>query len=371
MVNLFILLGDFKNIFSWLRMKGKSLINLAMFMAFGLVIFILYLYFFVGFGELMEVFNQVNPYEYFTYYSLTIIVMIVSMLFYSMSWNELLKILSIKVGLKNAFLYCWLGNFVDLILPLETISGEITRIFLIHRETGDSSGKIVATVIGHRIITTFMTLSGLLLATMLFLLRYKGNSEVLYLLFAVLSGSLFLIGAMLYLSLREKAAEKLIDFPLKAVSFLTRDRLNLSEIKEKIRRNLLHFHESFKTFGRRPRALTKSILYSFIAWFFHLSIYFLVFYALGFSEISAKIYETIIVYSISVAVQTVPIALPLGLVEIVMTSLYALFNIPAAIGGAATLLIRVVTFWLQILVGYAMAQWIGVKKLLAQVHKKH
>ncbi len=352
-------------------MKGKSLTNLAIFTALGLVVFILYLYFFVGFEDLIDVFKKVNPYEYFTYYSLTIIAMILSMFFYSMSWNELMKILSIKTGLKNAFLYCWLGNFVDLILPFETVSGEITRIFLVHKKTGDASGKIVATVIGHRIITTFMTLSGLLLAIAFFLLKYEGNTEILYLLFAVLLGSLFLIGALLYLSLREKVTKKLVDLPIRAVSFLTKDHFNFSEVKEKIHRNLAYLHEGFKTFGRNPEALTKAIIYSFIAWLFHLSIYFLVFYALGFSGISTKVYETIIVYSLSVAVQTVPVALPLGLVEIVMTSLYALFSIPAAVGGAATLLIRVVTFWLQILVGYAVAQWIGVKKLLAQVHKKH
>lgn len=352
-------------------MRGKSFTKLAAFTFLGLAVFVLYLYFFVGFGDLMEVFKRVNPYEYSAYYSLTIIVMVLSMLFYSMSWNELMKTLSIKVGLKNAFLYCWLGNFVDLILPLETISGEITRIFLVQRKTGDASGKIVATVIGHRIITTFMTLSGLLLATVFFLLNYAGKPEVLYLLFAVLLGSIFLIGILLCLSLRKETAEKLINLQMKAISFLTRGRLNLSGIKEKIRRNLLHFHSGFKTLSRNPKALAKAALYSFVAWILHLGIYFLVFYALGFSGISAKIYETVIVYSISVAAQTVPVALPLGFVEIVMTGLYAIFGIPAAIGGAATLLIRVVTFWLQILAGYVAIQCVGVKKLLDQVYKKH
>ncbi len=352
-------------------MEKKSLANLAIFTFVGLAIFILYLYFFVGFQELIEVFRQVNPYKYSAYYSLTIIAMILSMLFYSMSWNELMKILSIEVGLKNAFLYCWLGNFVDLILPFETVSGEITRIFLVHGETKDSSGKIVATVVGHRIITTFMTLGGLFLATVFFLLKYEGSIEILYLLFAVLLGSLFLIGVLLYLSLKKNATEKLVNLPIKVIDFLTRGHFNLSGVKSRVQQNLLHFHDGIKAFGNNLRALIKSVVCSFIAWLFHLSVYFLVFYALGFNEISTKIYETIIVYSISVAVQTVPIAPPLGLVEIVMTSLYTLFGIPTAVGGAATLLIRVVTFWLQILIGYAVAQWIGVKKLLAQLYKKH
>ncbi len=354
-------------------MNGSSFAKLAAFIVAGALIFILYLYFFVGFGGILEVFRSVNPYEYSIYYSLTIIAIVLSMIFYSMSWNEFMKGLSIKMNLKKAFLYCWLGNFVDLILPFEAISGEITRVYLVHRETRDPSGKIIASVVGHRIITTLITLVCLFFSSTFLIIEgeyEKIGAGVLYLLSIVILGSLFLIAALLYLSLKKDAAEKLIDFLAKAAGFLTRGRLNPPEIKEKMHQHLLHFHRGIESFGKNRVLLVKAAAYSFLAWFFHLIIYFLVFYALGFSGIAAKIYETIVVYSISVAIQTIPIALPLGIVEIVMTSLYTFFKIPVALSGTATLLIRVVTFWLQILVGYAIAQWMGVKNLLGKNRKE-
>ncbi|MFQ6054049.1 MAG: lysylphosphatidylglycerol synthase domain-containing protein, partial [Candidatus Bathyarchaeia archaeon] len=73
--------------------------------------------------------------------------------------------------------------------------------------------------------------------------------------------------------------------------------------------------------------------------------------------------QTIVVYSISLAAQTLPIGPSVGIVEIVMTSLYTIFGIPPAVGGTATTMIRAVTFWFQIIVGYAVVQWMGIKIL--------
>ncbi|MEM2643868.1 MAG: lysylphosphatidylglycerol synthase transmembrane domain-containing protein [Candidatus Bathyarchaeia archaeon] len=351
-------------------MEIGSSAKLSLFIGVGVLVFALYLYFFVGFNDIIEVFRLVDPSKYLIYYSVAIIAMLLSMLFYSMSWNSLLKALSINVGLKKAFIYCWLGIFVDLVVPLETISGEVTRIYLVHKETGDSSGRIVASVLVHRIITTIITLGSLIFASFLFLLKYEISFEVVYLLLTVLSGSIIMIVSLVYLSLKKEAAERLIDLPLRLIAFIVRGRLNIMNIKERVQRNLIHFHSGFKSFGKKRGALACSITYGIMAWLFHMSIFILVFYALGFYEISTKISETIVVYSLSMALQSIPVALPLGLVEIVMTNLYTLFSIPLALSGIATLLIRVVTFWLQIIIGYAIAQWIGVKSLLSRDPKE-
>lgn len=350
-------------------MERGSPKTLVAFIIAGPLIFLLYLYFFVGFNDIAEVFRQVNPYDYLLCYSLTIIALILSTLFYSMSWNELMKALSIKISIKKSFIYCWLGLFVDLVVPFETVSGEIARVYLVHRETGDPPGKIVASAAGHRIITTFISLGSLLFSS-LFILKRNVGAEIVLLMFATISGSIFLIATLLYLSLKKDATEKLINFLIRSAELLTKRRFNFSEIKEKAQRNLSYFSDGFKSFGVNFKALMKSVSYSFIAWLFHLSIYFLVFYALGFSDISAKVYETIVVYSVSMAVQATPIALPLGLVEVVMTSLYALLGVPIAISGTATLLIRIITFWLQIIIGYVIAQFMGVKNLLDRSRKE-
>ena len=344
-------------------MKEKSPKITMAFIIVGPLIFFLYLYFFIGFNDIVEVFKQVNPYEYLFWYSLTFVALMLGMLFYSMSWNTLMKALSINVSIKHSFIYCALGIFVDLIIPLETISGEITRIYFIHKETGDPPGKIIASVAVHRIITTLITLGSLLFSSIV-ILKYGLDLITLSLMAITVFGSFLLIAILLYLSLREHASKRLISFLIRVAESLTRGRFDFSEIMEKAQHNILYFHRGFKSFKGNFKPLIKSIIYSFLAWLLHVSIYLLVFYSLGFSEISMKFYETIVVYSVSMALQSIPIALPAGLVEVVMTSLYTLLGVPMAISGIATLFIRITTFWSQIIIGYIIAQFIGVKNLL-------
>jgi uncharacterized protein (TIRG00374 family) len=74
----------------------------------------------------------------------------------------------------------------------------------------------------------------------------------------------------------------------------------------------------------------------------------------------------IIVYSISISLQGIPIGIPgeVGFMEIVMTNLYILLGVPVNISVAATVLTRIITLWFRLVVGYAVVQWIGIKTLM-------
>ena len=73
----------------------------------------------------------------------------------------------------------------------------------------------------------------------------------------------------------------------------------------------------------------------------------------------------IVVFSITLAVQTIPVGFPVGLVEFVMTYLYnVLLSTSPAVNGLATSLIRVVTFWFQVLIGFLIVQWLGIRHVL-------
>lgn len=329
----------------------------------GLTVFILYLYFFVGFDEILDVFKRVNPVEYAFYYSITFAAIMLSVLFYSMTWNEFLKTLSIHIGLRKAFVYNLIANFVDLIIPLEAITGEFTRVYLISKDTNNQFGKAVASVVTHRIVSNFFALSALIISSII-LIRYAENLYVSYLLVLVITGTAASIVILFYLSVREEAAERLVNGLIRVSQIFTRDRLKIRHLRDSAIENLSFFHQGFRTVGNDPKNLIKPMIYTSVSWFCHLVIYFLVFYALGYTGVLLFVPQIIIVFSISLATQTIPVGLPVGLVEIVMTSLYTLFGIPPALGGTATTLIRVVTFWFQIMLGYVVVQWMGIRTLV-------
>jgi uncharacterized protein (TIRG00374 family) len=88
----------------------------------------------------------------------------------------------------------------------------------------------------------------------------------------------------------------------------------------------------------------------------------MIFYSLNFTSIS--IIDLATVYCIITTVETLTAGIPVGAVEVTMTSMFSLYGVPIAVAGAATTLTRLLTFWCQIIVGYPLVEWIGAKSLL-------
>jgi len=69
-----------------------------------------------------------------------------------------------------------------------------------------------------------------------------------------------------------------------------------------------------------------------------------------------------IVYSLSIIIQSMPAGIPseVGVTEIVMSSLYAMFGVPLSVGTAATILVRLLTVWLRCILGLAALYLRGI-----------
>jgi uncharacterized protein (TIRG00374 family) len=100
-----------------------------------------------------------------------------------------------------------------------------------------------------------------------------------------------------------------------------------------------------------------------MAFFLDLLISFLVCVSLGFP---VSLNTVLVVSTIIGAIQTIPLGIPgeVGITDVAMTSLYMGLGIPAAISAASTVLTRVLTVWLKILVGYIVVQWMGIAAFL-------
>jgi len=137
--------------------------------------------------------------------------------------------------------------------------------------------------------------------------------------------------------------------------------LNLTDLKSKTRKSLGNFHESIEFLRKHPRSLVQPVFFILASWFFTILSSYLVFASLGYLVSFVLI---TIVYSISCTLQNIPTGVPgeTGLIEVVMTSLYALLGIPIAIGAVAAVLIRVLWVWVRLPLGFIAFQWVVVKK---------
>ncbi len=142
-------------------LKHKSAILILL----GLIAFILYLWFFVGIGSLLDLIGKLNAEEYSLYYSLAILALVLSVFFDSLIWHSLLRGLKVKLKLRKVILYNWIGNFVEMVIPCETVCGEATRIYLSTKDTNENLGVSAAPVITSRMLSTFVYTGGLLIGS--------------------------------------------------------------------------------------------------------------------------------------------------------------------------------------------------------------
>ena len=140
------------------------------------------------------VLESLNSANYVFYYALATAAAVLSLFFVAWAWHDLLNSLSIKAKLRRIFLYTWIGYFIDLLVPCQAVCGEVTRIYLVHKENRESYGPIAAASLTNRIINYVISSVGLLSGIILIFTR-AGDFPVLILdlLIIALAGTVFIL----------------------------------------------------------------------------------------------------------------------------------------------------------------------------------
>ena len=311
-------------------------------MAIGLLAFFLYLYFAVGFDQILTVIQSINLENYAVYYALAFGSMLLVMFCWVISWKSLLGALKIKISLRKAFLYYWVGEFVDMVIPCPAVCGDATRLYLVHNETHESYGGAAAAGITNRILA-YGTVTGGLIAGIAYLLT-RENVPVFALGFISVAflGALTWLGVLLYLAFKQNAADRIALVAKKLLKTL-RIRRYSEGLSPKTLESLSHFHQGFRFFREHPKFLIKPILLHCLSFVLNLLVYVLVFNALGFGILHFDFF--IVLYLLAGAVQDVTATFSVGGLEILLTNVFIFYGIPPAVSGVSAGILRIVTFW--------------------------
>jgi uncharacterized protein (TIRG00374 family) len=325
----------------------------------GLLALLLYMYYIVGFGNVVSQFEKTNLY----YYAAAFLAVPVAELFFSLTWRSLLANLSIKIKVRQAFLFVYAGMFIDSLVPEPTnISGDLIKVYLASKVTGESSGKTTASVIGHKMLVIIITVGNLVAGLVLLLFNYYVMNEILIFVIVVLALLALSLTTLYYVSTKPQATRKLLYGLIRLVCFILRGRWDLTKLQQKVDELLTAFHEGVRILGANPRALVKPIMLSILSWVFDLSAVFLVFAAIGYPVSADKV---LIVYALAGGLQSMGISF-IGVTEVITSTLYTILAIPVAVSLTATLLTRFITFWFRLLIAYFAFQYVGLKFLFSQ-----
>lgn len=347
------------------KITWKTLIMLLV----GLIAFILYL--FILRVDIPEIIAKIQRAK-MPLYLLAASLIFVEMFLYSMAWRFLLNFLSVKLSVLKSYLYLWYGNFMDIIIPAESISGEISRAYLIIREQGNEvSGKVAASLVAHRLIGMSVGAATIVTGTIM-LLMAPVNPLIFNLSVFVTTTTIFFTILLIILCVKINWTLKIIDRLIKVFEFIGGDRwrMKLVKAREDALKTVGTFHDSMKEYAHAPRVVLTSIFLSAFSWLSYLAICHIVFLAIGFEDPSLNMIGIIFVtQSITTAVKSIPIGVPfeVGLPEITMTTLYVVFGIPFDVSATATILTRILSLWLKFFVGFAIQQWIEISAIKASL----
>lgn len=338
--------------------KPKFTWKTVVFPLLGLVGFFLYIYLFqVDILGIIATAQSANP----LIYSVAILFGLLEVLFYTVSWYMLTSHLSIKMTLTKAYLYVWYGIYVDIIVPAESISGEVTRAYLLTRDRCGTFGKIVASLFTHRLLGMAMNVVILILGIVLLSVEGQVSTTVFNLIIFIAVAITAVIAILTILSFKKVWTLRIIDWATGFVKKISRGKWTLAKFKGEAVEITTHFHDSMMEYRHNGKPLAYSLFYLAVTWFFSLSVPYLVFQSLG-HPVSWSI--ILITSAIVLAVKSIPVGIPfeVGLPEAAMTTLYISMGVPPALAATSTILTRIITLWLRFFIGFAAQQWLELKR---------
>jgi uncharacterized protein (TIRG00374 family) len=270
----------------------------------------------------------------------------------------------VKLSVFKSFAFVWAGIFVDTLIPAESVSGEITKIYLVNREQDGAAGKATASIVAHRLIGMGINIAALLIGAGLLLFESQLHGIILGLMLFLIPAISFLFVMVLLLCFREEWTFRFVDGMIGFGERLSRGHWRLKKLREQVGGIHRAFHIAIKEYVHSPRSLFIASGSTLIAWALYMSVLYLTLVSVGYPQISWS--AILVITAIFVAVKSVPMGVPfeVGLPEMTLTTLLAFFGVPWTTAATATILMRLLTLWLRFFIGFGAQQWIGVKTVI-------
>lgn len=332
-------------------MKNKKVI---IFLFVGLAIMAVMLYL-IGIEEVIETLKLSNLWLVF----LAIVIQFFTYFLYTWRWNIINKTADMDLGIKKSLPMVLVSLAVNNITPSGRGGGEPVRAYLLAKEGHFKFEDTFATVIADRALDTFPFV---ILAILTIIgIMFSFSLDITLLAFLVICVCLITAAVILliYVCINESFGVKLTSWIIKIV------RRFYKKFNEDTEKRII---EAVKTFQARMNALLrdKNILYyalplSFVIWIFEILRVYVVFLAFGANVNPVIIGEVFILASFVGMVPLLPGGL--GAVDGIMILFYASAGITASISAAATVVERLISFWMTTFIGLICLMMFGTSVL--------
>ena len=321
----------------------------------GFLAFLLYFALYINPAQVAQILSKTN----LEIYAAAFIVYFLYAFFSSLVWRSLLSNLAVEITSRKALLFTWVGLFFDATVPQLGWSGEISKTYLLKKDSNLSAGKIGASVVSQKLFNMTITVVAMSLGLGFVLVGYLVPFVVTFLISLVLSLLILTLMMIFYVSVKPSATKTLLNWGVKLILFF-RKTWNPTGFRLKAEGLLTSFHVGMQHLRGNSKSLVKPIIYSVTSFIFEISVTFITFLALGYP---VPVDKVLIVFTLTGTLQTVGFTF-FGVPELIMSLSFTALGIPAALSVSVTLLTRVVSLWFRLVVSYGALQWAGIKIML-------
>ena len=306
---------------------------------------------FVGPDQIITALQTAN----INYVILAVVIQFVILGLWNTRWSVICKSLDIPHSQLSLFAMNIVGLAINDLTPSGRSGGEPVRAYLLSKSSSESFKRTFATVMGDKIFDTFPFMVLAIFAIAYLMLYLHLSTAIFSLLLLALIIFILALVFIVYICINETVGIRTIGWIFRQVRrFTSRD---LDDYEDQAKSSLIGFQSSLKYLMKDRKLLVEATIISFVVWFMELLRVYVVFMAFG---VHVSLGMIAAVFLVSTLIGIIP-ALPggLGSIDGVMILLYSMAGISASVSTAATLVERMISLWMVIIIGVILLPFFG------------
>lgn len=316
------------------------------------VLILLVMLWFVGIDQVIGALKMAN----LAIIALAIVTQIITYFLYTLRWQILNKLADMDVSIKKLLPMVLVGLAVNNITPSGRGGGEPVRAYLLSKSNEEYHFEdSFATVVADRALDTFpfVLLAAITIASMALFFHFDWWLIVVMVLAVI--GIVVVLAVIIYMCINPSFGKRVDGWIIGLVRRFYKK--NSEKLENQIHEAILGFQDTMKILISNKKGLAYTLSLSFVIWIFEIIRVYFVFLAFGANVNLIVIGEVFIVACLVGMIPLLPGGL--GAIDGLMIVFYSAAGISPSISAAATVIERLISFWMTTIVGLVIMPYYG------------
>lgn len=316
------------------------------------VLILLAMLYFVGIDQVIDALKIAN----LGIIALAIVTQIFTYFLYTWRWQILNKLADMDVSIMKLLPMVLVGLAVNNITPSGRGGGEPVRAYLLSKDNDKYHfDETLATVVADRALDTFpfVALAAITIASMA--LFFDFDLWLLVVMVIAVIAIIIILIVLIYMCINPDFGKRVDGWIIGLVRRFYKK--NSEDLEKQIHEAIIGFQNTMKMLISNKRGLVYTLSLSFVIWIFEILRVYLVFLAFGANVNIIVVGEVFIVACLVGMIPLLPGGL--GAVDGLMILFYSAAGIPASVSAAATVIERLISFWMATIIGMVILPYYG------------